>query len=490
MPGIDPTIALGFKQPDSTQQLSGLLNIANSVQTLQQNQQRAQQGQIDLQERQAMQGVLSDPANYTDDQGNFDLQKAQGAIMKVAPTTGTRYVTELANAHRASTQATQALNSLTAENRSQIGATLSSLPEDATPELVGKTVEALGKQYGGRIDPLVSIFKQQYETAVKQGGPQAGRAFILQSARSVLPQETQQAMATPGGVPFNTGTQSGVISTKPGTSVPPGQQFAVTQNQVAPSGQESVDTDAQGNKFVVTRTPSGAIVGTRPLQSSNPSAPGPFTIPPNESPQTYAALQDERAAAKNAATGAPVLHDVNRTIIAEANKGFSTGTLGAWTQKLASATGYQLGPNENATDYNVLGKMLERSALQAAASMGPHTNAGLEAAVRANGSLDYTPTAIKKIARLNDALVSGAELYQRGLENAISGSKDGVFAKRQFDQEWARVATPQALRLKNAVDTRDREDIDAIVKEVGGRGSKGAQALHSQLRKLIQLSGQ
>jgi hypothetical protein len=185
------------------------------------------------------------------------------------------------------------------------------------------------------------------------------------------------------------------------------------------------------------------------------------------------------------------MHDINRTIVAEANKGFNTGSLGALTQKIASATGFQLGPNESATDYNVLGKMLERSALAAAQSMGPHTNAGLEAAVRANGSLDYTPAALKKIAYLNDALTTGTELYRQGLERAIQADPtQNVFAKRDFDQQWSKVATPQALRLKNAVDNGDTEEIQAITKEVGGKGSPGARKLHDQLTQLLRLSGQ
>jgi hypothetical protein len=203
-------------------------------------------------------------------------------------------------------------------------------------------------------------------------------------------------------------------------------------------------------------------------------------------------MQGQRSAAQSAANKAPVMHDINRTIIAEASKGLTTGAAGQLLQRVRSATGYvsDKAGDANATDYHLLGKMLERSALEAAQAMGPHTNAGLESQLRANGSLEYTPQAIKKIAYLNDAYVSGMEMYRNGLEKAISDSGNNVFAKRAFDQEWAKVATPQVLRFKNAVDNNNDDEIASITKEVGGKGSSGARKLHEQLTQLLRLSGQ
>jgi hypothetical protein len=480
---INPTIALGVKNPDATQQLSSLLNVASGAQ-------KVQNDAITLQERQAMQGVMSNPANYTTD-GDFDLKKAQANIMRVAPTTGMKFMQSIAEAHSAATQAASALSKLTDDDRSRIGNALAAIPDNAPPDVAGKTIDALSKQYGARIDPLVRVFKNGYEQA-SRGGPEMAKNFRMLYARGVLPQTTQQEMDTPQGVVVSNGQESKVVNVKPGVAgMPQGATVPGTQTtmQVGPGSLESVDSDAQGNKYVVSRTPSGAIVGTRPLQSTNPATPGPFTLPPGETPESLRDMQGQRSAAQSAANKAPVMHDINRTIVAEANKGLNTGALGALTQRVASATGYNIG-SESATDYNVLGKMLERSALEAAQSMGPHTNAGLEAAVRANGSLEYTPQAIKKIAYLNDAIVSGMEMYRNGLEKAIGENGNNVFAKRSFDQEWSKVATPQVLRFKNAVDNGNKEEIDNITKEVGGKGSSGARKLHEQLTQLLRLSGQ
>jgi hypothetical protein len=483
MPGIDASIPLGVKPPDQMQNLSSLLGVAKGAQEV-------QQGGISLNERQAVQGVLADPGNYTDPDGTVNFTKALPAIMKVAPTTGMQYVQKLAEAQRAHTEAQQTINNLSTDNRSRIGGVLAAIPPGSAPDVVEKTVDALGKQYKG-MAPLVETFKQAYRHKVQTGGQAAGDNYLLEASRQVLPQETQQTMNTPGMVTLDNGQQSVGVNIKPGVQgMPQGAPVPGTavQKLIPVGSQEGVTNDSQGNMHVVQKDHFGNVVGTRPLQGAAPAAPGPFTLPQGETKESMAELQAQRTSAQQTANSAPVMHDINQTIVREASKGLNTGSLGQLTQKVASATGYNMA-GESATDYNLLGKMLERSALTAAQSMGPHTNAGLEASIRANGSLDYTPTAIKKIAYLNDALVSGAELYRDGLEKAIGSNQNNIFAKREFDQKWSKVATPQALRLKNAVDNKNPEEVSSILKEVGGRGSEGATKLHKQLTELIKLSG-
>ena len=467
---LDPNIALGVKVPDNTQQLSSLLNVARGAQSFQND-------QITLNERQALQGVLSDPRNYSDEQGNLDPQKAQANIMRVAPTTGTKYWQSIADAHTASTNAVSALAKLTDDDRSRIGSALATLPDNAPPELVGKTIDALNQQYGARIDPLVHVFKNGYGIASQQG-PQAAQQFRTMFARSVLPQPTQQDLQSGSLAAVATDQGTKFVQTKTGAAQPQGAQVGPTltppnQFVTTPTGRMAVGNPATG----AVAEPAGA-----------PTQP-PVNFPAGESKETWTDLQGQRQAAQQAANAAPVMHDINRTIVAEASKGLNTGKLGELTQKLSSATGFTIAPGSS-TDYNLLGKMLERSALTAAQNMGPHTNAGLEAAVRANGSLEYTPQAIKKIAYLNDAIVSGSEMYRDGLEKAIAASPDNVFAKRQFDSQWSKVATPQVLRFKNAVDSKNAEEVNNILSEVGGKNSQEAHKLLGMVRQLNQLAGQ
>jgi hypothetical protein len=480
---IDASIPLGVKAPDQMQNLSSLLSVAKGAQDV-------QSGGIALQEKQGLQQYMSNPSNFTDKDGNVDFNAAMQGVMKVAPTTGLPIVQNLLTAQKQHVEATSSLNKLGDDNRTRVANVLATIRPDSDPKLVYQSLDALGKAYGGKIDPWVTLAKQGYDSAVPKG-PDAVADYLAKASRSVLPQTTQQEMNTPQGPMLSNGQQTVQVNTRPGVQGvaqgAPVQGTAV--QQLLPVGQQDrTFADSQGNMNVEHRDAFGNVVGSRPLQGAGPAAPGPFTLPPGETRESMSSLQDQRTAAHAAANTAPQMHDINRSIISEVNKGsVDTGRYGAFWRDISSRfPGFK---PEGATDYDILGKMLERSALTAAQSMGPHTNAGLEASIKANGSLAYTPAAIKKIAHLNDAIVSGSEMYRDGLEKAIGTSPNNVFSKREFDAKWAKVATPQALRLKNAVDNGDKDEIKSISEEVGGRNSEGAKKLHKQLTELIQLSG-
>lgn len=272
------------------------------------------------------------------------------------------------------------------------------------------------------------------------------------------------------------------VSTDKGTQ--PYNNNPLAASPVGPTGSPM----APPNQFVTTPTGRMGVGNTASGAVNEPQAgAAPVNLPVGETAETQSAMQQQRDGARQAALGAPQMHDINRTILQEADKGLNTGTLGALTQKLASATGYNIAPGSS-TDYNLLGKMLERSAATAAQSMGPHTNAGLESAIRQNGSLEYTPQAIKTIARLNDSLTTGAEKYHQGLEAAVTSSPNGVFAKRQFDQQWGQNADVNALKLLTATKTGDKEGAQEVLKSVGGPGSAGAKKLAQQLQNLQSLT--
>jgi hypothetical protein len=260
---------------------------------------------------------------------------------------------------------------------------------------------------------------------------------------------------------------------------------------VTPTQAEEIQTDALGNKYIVQRGPNGAILNTRPVPGSYsavgtaPAPAGPANLPPGGQ-QAIDDAAKEVTAARTAANNAPVMHDLNRSIIAEADKGLTTGKLGALTQSIASHLGYQLS-GEDATSYNTLGKLLERSALQAAQSMGPHTNAGLESVRAGNGTLDYDNKTIRRIAVLNDALTTGSEHYRTGLEQALQQSGQNPTVKRVYDQAWAQNFDPRIMRLENASASGDKAEIDAVMKEIGGPKSKAAQDLATKARNLQTL---
>lgn len=480
MPGIDASIPLGVQQPQPLQSLSSLLGIKSQInqqalqaQALQSGAMQNQQSAIDLQETQAAQGLMRNIKQYQDDQGNIDFGKLTPDMMQAAPKNAPKFLANLAGMQQAKTQAQQAVNTLDADSRSQVGQIMYSL-KGQPAEVVANTADQLEKQYP-QLRPALGLFRGALTAA---NGQAAVDDLVDRAGRMIQPTNTQQDMTSPAlsFVPTAQGTQP--FNTKAGV---PGMPIGPTGGPLTPPNQ------------VIQTTGGGAAIGNTATGAVKPFGSGPAVdFPQGETAQTQAELQNQRIAAQQAAVQAPVQHNLNRSIIELADTNPSTGKGGALLQDISSRFGFKLS-GDTATDYNLLGKFLERSALSAAQGMGPHTNAGLEAQVRANGSTDYTPQAIRKIAVLNDALTTGTTLYQQGLERNIQGN---VFAKRDFDQKWAAAMNPTggvdgvtALRFKNAVDAGDQKDMAEIVKQVGGPKSPGARALYSKLSQIRSLAG-
>ncbi len=486
MAGANGFSASDIKQYDPMQSLASVVGMAGGIQNLrsQQLQQQSQQQQntdqaISLRERQAVSSI--DPSTYVDANGDIDLNKAVPQIMKAAPTTGMKYIQGLSDAQAAHTASQRAISSQTDENRQRIGQVLYGITPDAAtdPDIVHKTLDALGTQYRG-MDAPIGMIKQAYDAKIQSGDKQGAYALLQQASKNVLPQQTQQAMNTGqvSAIPSAGGTQ--LVQTAAGAQQPQG----------APIGQPITPP----NQIVTTPTGGMGIANPATGQIAAPNGgqqPPMVSLPPGESMDTYKQLQDQRTAAQQQAVQAPVLHDINREVKATLAKGVTTGQLGGVIARTKSVLGIGSDTAEQgASDYDILGKMLERSALTASQGMGPQTNAGLEAQIKANGSTAYNPTSLRTIANLNDALVTGSEKYQAGLEKAIASSPNSVFAKRQFDQQWAANADPMALRLVNAAKNHDTAEINDIFRSVGGPRSQGGNALRQKLMNLKALSEQ
>lgn len=481
---LDPTIALQVQPPSfdtAMKPVASLLGIAGAQQQLQTG--RLQQGQLQsqLEERQNLANI--DWNKFRDKDGNLDPVAAGNAALQASPAFyGPQLAKQFNDVAKDQITIKQGLQNLNKSQREDIGSGLGALSMD--PQISGAKVLDWASQYSQQNPGAAPLLM----TALKHApaDPGALKQWLITSRNSVLAPSAQTTNTTA----VNDGVNTHLIQSSP---YQPGavQDVGQVANQVTPMQREEIQQDALGNKYIVERGANGAILNTRPVPGSYNAVgggampSGPAVMPPGGQ-QAIDDAAKEVTAARAAANNAPVMHDLNRQIIAEADKGLNTGSLGALTQKIASATGYSLG-GQSATDYNTLGKLLERSALQAAQGMGPHTNAGLEAQVRANGSLDYTPQAIRKIAVLNDALTSGAEHYRSGLEQALQASGQNPAAKRQFDQQWSQNFDPRIMRLENAAASGDKKEIDSVMQELGGPGSKAAQALRAKAANLQTL---
>lgn len=313
--------------------------------------------------------------------------------------------------------------------------------------------------------------------------PAAQKSWVQNHLANSIAGEARIAAVAPRQTAVNTGAATNVYNVNPLTgqytpnvSVPnqlgPESRASLTSNPLT-GGVNVVQKDANGNIVAITNPPT---------QNVYVPQPGDVQLQP-----TLAAERDTARAQNSAAATA---HVNNKLVLDNIDNVTATGVAGPGWRKLASAFGFRAGDaTDPATAYDMVGKGLERNALLAAQSMGPGTNAGLEAQIKANGSLAYTPAAIKEITKLNDALVSGVQAYQPGLERAISANPAaGIFAKKQFDQDWASNFDPTIFQYYNAVKNGDTTERTAIEKKLGGVGSPGYNALLQKAANLQKLS--
>jgi hypothetical protein len=501
---IDPSIPLQVQQGSpfaSMQQtmqpmvsLAQLANIRQQNQMLQaetQNlQQNASQGAQLQAERQKYTAAMQDPnAPFYNQDGTVDPNKFQVWANQNIPLTQGVYGQALLDHTEAVNKYKTTVANMSQSDHQVVNAALSSFvrPDGtvaATPQQIGAQLDAISPQLTGYGNSFVSQAKQAVQSTANN--PQLLGQVLTQLARTTTPATTQQDQRRASTALVNTGAATVPVSATGDYGTPPGAPAGPgVANQVGPEGRQTVTNNPlTGGMAVVNRDANGNITGV-----TNPPTQGVYVPQPGDV-QALPELQAERDSARAQYTAAGTQHENNRIVLSNIDNVGATGIAGPAWRNIASAFGLNPGDAKDpATAYDMVGKGLERSALQAAQSMGPQTNAGLDAQIKANGSLGYTPQAIKEITKLNDALVSGTQAYQPGLERAIAANPSaGVFAKRQFDQAWGANFDPTIFRYYNAIKNGDTAEQQAIVNQLGGLKSKAYNAMMQKAKNLQQLS--
>ena len=235
MPDFSAPVAQNVQAPNFASTLSGLMGIQQQGQNLQTSRMQNQQSAIDLQETKNAQGLMSNIKSYQDNQGNIDFTKLIPDMMQAAPKNGSAYLTRIAQMQQAHTDAANSVNTLDANARAQVGSILYSL-KGQKPEVASSTLNQLGAAYPS-LRPAVGYFQRQIAPALQSGNQPAIDDALDQAGKMIQPTNTQQLMNTPGGETVNDNATTRVVSTKPGTSVPPGQVVPGTQAtmQLSPS---------------------------------------------------------------------------------------------------------------------------------------------------------------------------------------------------------------------------------------------------------------
>lgn len=501
---IDASIPLQTQQVNpfgamnqATQSLSSLAQLQNiqqqgqmyQAETQNLNQQASQGAQLQS-ERQTYTRAMEDPSSpFYNPDGTVDPSKFQVWANKSIPLTQNLYGQELLG-HTAAlnTYKTTTANMATSDHQMVNGVLSSAIKPDGTlattPQQLTQQLAALKPQLTGYGGSFVDQATQAINNSANN--PQMLSQVISQLSRTTTPASTQQDQRRANTSLVNTGGSTVPVSNTGDYGVPPGTQMgAGTPNTLSPDARQTVIPNAvTGGVSVQNKDANGNITGI-----TNPPTQGVYVPQPGDA-EARPVLQAERDSARMQATNAGMQHENNRIVLSNIDNVGATGVSGPAFRNIASAFGFNPGDAKDpATAYDMVGKGLERSALQAAQSMGPQTNAGLDAQIKANGSTGYTPTAIKEITKLNDALVSGTQAYQPGLERAISSNPSaGVFAKRQFDQAWGANFDPTVFRYYNAIKNGDVAEQQSIVNQLGGLNSKGYSAMMQKAKNLQSLS--
>lgn len=297
---------------------------------------------------------------------------------------------------------------------------------------------------------------------------------------------TQGTAVTPSGPQISSGQQNVQYNTNPlagGT----GQPNITVPQQITPSEQETVQFHpVTRSPVTVTKDVSGRVTG---MTGTPTGAGAPQALQPGQA-EDIPILTNLRAGVNQAALKVGESHFNNQQILKLADE-TNTGTAAQILQNLKG--GYAAIPwtADTATNFNSLGHFIALEAANNAKAMGAGTDAAREMSHQATVSGGWTRDAIKNAAKINDALSTGLDYFNRGMEKAVASSGGNILAVRPFQNEWAKNFDPDVYRYANALEAKDTKEIEKILGPEGSqkRAAK-ALALSKKSEVLYRLSNE
>jgi hypothetical protein len=539
--GIKPDIALGVKPP-TVMSLGDMLNVARGAQMYQREQElfplQIQQqknitrtSDIDLsvaeqkdKERIAVQRFLTDPKNFQTN-GRIDINKLNEMIPLMAPLTGREVINNMTTLATAQTQSDEAKTKMTTGMREIVGSRLGVLGRMGVTKKSAYTAELdlLAEQYkdNEQVRSLIDSYKTQLR-AVGEDDPSLPQIAIRETQSLLKPTEQETlapkvSLTSTGGAltPTVTTPSIGGLTPKIEASGKPipitvGPNFLeqptgrVDAANVPTAYRFSPDGRLLG-EFPITEAPArgGAPMGGAPATAAPTAAPTPTAgpvqsqmnqalqlrrIPPGETPETMRNLQDIRSKSNEAAKGVQNQTFNSNEIIKLADQ----ATTGRGAEMLANLSGgYAAIPfgGDMATNLQQLGHYMSLQTQSLSSSSGMNTDAGRAIAAEASGTTRWTPEAIKSTARVNRALALATQMYNNGLESAITKSNGDIFAARKYTNDWSNKLDIKALKLYDAFVNQDTEGLAQSVRELGGKDSAAYKKAKTKIDELKRMAG-
>ncbi len=430
------------KTPEGVQTLGSLVNTAQGAQALQRGQLGLQYERATLQPSIAQQQAQTQSAQTAAQSSAFKLSAEQSsAAMQIAG--GLLQDPRIANGDPDGT--------IEAANEAYGQMVAAGIPK-GTADFWASQVKAKARQPGAAAQLLRNITRANAGSATQAGVINAPLT-PLNTGGSIVP--TQLQPSAEGAIQAG---PAGAIQ----TTITPAERQNVSINPVTASPM-TTSKDAQGNVTGVTATPTGA--GVPQL------APG--------QPEDIKLLAPIRSSVNTAAAKVGEHHFNNQQIIKLADE---TNT-GKGSQIVANLRGQYVGmpwTSDSAKNFNSLGHFLALETQTNAQAMGLSTDAARELSGQAVASTGWTKDAIKTAAKVNDALATGLDYFNRGMEKAIADNGGNVLAMRPFQNAWSQAFDPNVYRYANALEANDKAEIAKIL---GPEGSAQRKAKAAELAR-------
>lgn len=258
------------------------------------------------------------------------------------------------------------------------------------------------------------------------------------------------------------------------------------QGLVPASGQQQPGgTDISGNPTAVVKDQFGRVQQATLPVAAPAGQPAPaMRVPTGELPLTPDhPLVKLRDSAQSAAAQAPSQHFNNQQILGLSSDAFT----GTGSGKLAAFMN-GVGIPFDSTKGDATAQLQHFMALQIeqnASAQGANTDAARKMAAEAVLPGSSPEKAIKAITKVNDAYVTGNELFNAGLQSAVRNSPNGLYAGRQFQNAWSQNMDPRIFQIENAAKAGDKAEITRIKAQLGPAGVAELTRKAHALRELI-----
>jgi hypothetical protein len=524
-----------------------MVNIGRGVQSYKSGQIALEQQDVGNQEQRAIADAMKANPSLLMTDNRLDMDKVNTIIPQLAPRTQSKYIQDYSTLHTAQTQALEAKRNFGQNIKSNIGSHFRILGEAGVedPKAVFALANQLKDQYKDQPDVQRYLDAAMTPFKMTESGPQVSQMLIRGAQTLLTPSEQESTFgpktgtvnlgtdivqynqkARPGGLPqeltFNTAKPLAEAQLAPGARLVPTGRFDMNNNPTAiaygkdgsllgevtipaganpaqmPGGAGNVQPGAmQPLPTAPAAAPMAApaVVGNQAPAQVNAPANAPMRMPPGENPTTLEAATKLRLDTRAAAQQVGVQQFNSNQIIKLADdviSGKGAGTLANLTGGYAGLNGLGIG-GDNASNLQQLGHYmaLQTQALSAGTGLAG-TDAGRAIAGQMAGTTEWTPVAIKQTARVNRALSTGTELFAQGVDNAFTRSKGNPFAAAEFQQRWSTALGNDginAIRLYDAIRSKDNEAIKEVVNQAGGANSAGYQNLVNKIGQMQKLIG-